>query len=125
MAKPKTADVIAAWLGRICSTERPPTSVTAYNVGLLETTKGYTAYLIGAERYDEANSDWACREAFTPRERSRPLPSGEFDGWEQAQAAVVEAVRGFLASPPGQESFLGRAVAVTVGFDDGELQRVK
>src|SRR5262245_34312540 len=98
MAKAKTADVSTAWLGRVCSIDRPPDSVVAYNVGLFESGMGYTAYLIGADRYDEANSDWACRETFTPKERHRPLPAGEFAGWEQVQAAVVEAVSEFLAS---------------------------
>jgi hypothetical protein len=125
MAKAKTADVISAWLGRVCSAEPPPKSVVAYNVGLLESETGYTAYLIGADQYDEGDSDWACRESFTPNERYRPLPSGEFKSWEQVHAGVVEAVRGFLASQLGRESFLGRAVVVTVGFDDGELEQVK
>jgi hypothetical protein len=125
MAKAKTADVIAVWLGRVCSAERPPKSVVAYNVGLFESEQGYTAYLIGADQYDEQDSDWACRESFTPKERYQPLPAGEFKTWEQAQAGVVEAVRAFLASQPGKKSFLGRATVVTVGFDDGELERVK
>jgi hypothetical protein len=101
MAKAKTADVISAWLGRVCAVERPPASVVAYNVGIFETKKGFTAYLIGADRYDEADGDWACRESFSPKDRYQPLPAGEFAGWEQAHAAVAEAVRGFLGSPPG------------------------
>ena len=121
----KTAEVISAWLGRVCSAERPPEPVVAYNVGLFESKSGYTAYLVGANRYDETDGDWACRASFTPRERYQPLPAGEFGSWEEAHAAVVGAVRGFLDSQPGRESFLGRAVAVTVGFDDGELERVK
>lgn len=125
MAQANTADVIAAWLGRVCAAESPPPSVVAYNVGLFETKKGFTAYLIGADRYDGANSDWACRESFTPKARHQPLPLGKGVGWEQAHAAVVGAVREFLGSPPGRESFLARAQAVTVGFDDGELERVR
>lgn len=125
MTKPKSAQVIAAWLGRICAAERPPSSVVAYNIGLFETKKGYTAYLIGADRYDETNSDWACRESFTPKDRHQPLPAGEFQDWEQAQAAAVQAVRDFLQTPQGSDSFLGRAQAVTVGFDDGELERIR
>jgi hypothetical protein len=125
MAKATAADVIRAWLGRVCSAERPPASVAAYNIGLFETKKGYTAYMVGADQYDEADGDWACRESFTPKDRYQPLPAGEFKGWEQAHAAVAEAVRAFLGSEPGRESFLGRAQAVTVGFDDGELERVK
>lgn len=125
MAKATTRDVISAWLARVCAAKQPSDSVVAYNVGLFETPKGFTAYLVGADRFDPANGDWACRASFTPKERNRPLPGGEFTGWEQALAAVVEAVRTFLDSEPGRASFLARAVAVTVGFDDGELVRVR
>lgn len=125
MAKVRAADAIPAWLGRVCAAENPPGSVVAYNVGLFETRKGYTAYLVGAATFDERNSDWACREAFTPAERECRLPAGEFENWEQVHQAVVAAVRAFLESAAGRQSFLNRAEAVTVGFDDGELERVK
>jgi hypothetical protein len=124
MAQATTGEVIATWLGRICASEQPPKSISAYNIGLFETKKGYTAYLIGAKKFDEANSDWACRSSFRPSERYLPLPAG-INGWEEVHAAVVEAVRNFLASALGAASFLGQATAVTVGFDDGELERVK
>lgn len=125
MAKSNTLDVISAWLGRVCSTEKPLESVIAYNIGIFETKKGFTAYLIGADQFDETDGDWACRQSFTPRVRYQPLPPGEHNGWAQALASVIEAVREFLSSETGQSSFLGRAVAVTVGFDEGDLVRVK
>lgn len=125
MAKAKTVDVIATWLGRVCAAENPPESVVAYNVGLFDSEKGYMAYLIGADQYDENDSDWACRESLTPKERYQKLTTGEFKTWEQAHAGVVEAVRAFLNFQAGKKSFLGRATAITVGFDDGELERVK
>jgi hypothetical protein len=124
VAKASLAERVTAWLGRVTAADTPPASVVAYNIGLLEARKGYSAYLIGADRFEERTGDWACRESFTPAERYLPLPRGEYAGWEQVQAAVVAAVREFLASPAGRASFLGRAVAVTVGFDDGELERV-
>ncbi|MGL4549577.1 MAG: hypothetical protein ACRC33_00205 [Gemmataceae bacterium] len=124
MAKATLTQIVSGWLGRVSAVGAPPASVVAYNVGLLETKKGYAAYLIGADRYDEADGDWACRESFTPAERYLPLPGKGFAGWQDVHAAVVAAVREFLASPAGRESFLGRAAAVTVGFDDGELERV-
>lgn len=55
MAKANLTQSVSAWLGRINSTDVPPTSVVAYNVGLLETKKGYSAYFIGADQYDETN----------------------------------------------------------------------
>ena len=125
MARARAGEVISAWLSRICSTETPPPSVVAYNVGLFETTEGFSAYLMGAESYDKKNPDWACDEVFTPRERYCPLPAKEFRGWEQVHEAVVAAVRAFLASEAGSSSFLARCEAVTVGFDGGDLERVK
>jgi hypothetical protein len=115
----------SAWLARVCREERPPSSVVAYNLGLCETPDGYSAYLIGADRYDAEDSDWACSESFTPSERYFPIPAAEFGSWEQVQKEVVAAVRAFVQSPEGQRSFLAAAEAVTVGFDDGDLERVR
>lgn len=125
MATTTLTQRVCAWLERVSAASTPPASVVAYNVGLFETKKGYSAYLIGAERYDEQNGDWACRESFTPAERYLPLPRKGFVNWQEVRAAMVAAIREFLASPAGQESFLSRAEALTtVGFDDGELERV-
>jgi hypothetical protein len=38
---------------------------------------------------------------------------------------VTEAAREFLASSEGAASFLANARAVTVGFDEGDLKRIK
>lgn len=125
MAKLSVPQAVSSWLGRVCSAAGPPASVVAFNIGLFQTKKGFSAYFVGADQYDERNPDWACRESFTPAERYLPLPRGEHKDWQQVHASVVEAVRAFLDSPAGRDSFLAKAVAVTVGFDDGELERVK
>ncbi|HEY1693565.1 MAG TPA: hypothetical protein VGG39_15460 [Polyangiaceae bacterium] len=36
-----------------------------------------------------------------------------------------DAVRGFVGSSDGASTFLGKAQAVAVGFDDGDLVHVK
>lgn len=125
MAKSIIGPEFAAWLGRVCADETPPDSVVAYNIGLFETPDGYSAYLIGADRYEEGDGDWACNEVFTPKERYCPIPGEGFAGWEDVHAAVVSATREFLASAAGRRSFLASAEVVTVGFDDGDLERVK
>lgn len=119
-------DSIHGWLSRIVISERPSKKVIAYNIGLLETEDGYSAYLIGAEEYDDEDSDWACDEAFVPTEKYLKLPASEFKlgGWESAMKKVVKAVKGALKKPDMQSSFLAKAKAVTVGFDDGDLERV-
>jgi hypothetical protein len=113
------------WLRRICSTEIPPDSIIAYNIGLFETAEGYSAYLVGAEHYDEEDSDWACEQAFKPQEQYFPFSADGLGNWEAVQAAVLVATRAFLMSPDGAMSFLAKAQAVTVGFDDGDLERIK
>jgi hypothetical protein len=127
MAKPRFQDAFSGWLERVSRRETPPASVIAYNVGLFESPNGYTAYLCGADHYSDDSSDWACRESFAPKDRYFNLPAQEFKskGWEEAQEAVITAVKEFLASAQGAQSFLANAQAVTVGFDDGELVRVK
>jgi hypothetical protein len=117
---------ILEWLRQIAETEILPAGIVAFNVGLFETQEGFEAYLAGASRYDAADDSWAEEECFVPQGRYLPLPSSRygFESWETAQAAVISAVRGALASPALQRSFLSKVSAVTVGFDDGDLQRV-
>jgi len=113
------------WLGRIIKLESPSAKIIAYNIGLFETENGFSAYLCGAMKYSVRNGDWATEEAFTPKERYFSFPS-EFArriDWKQAQKATIDAVRAFLADNPN--SFLAKAKAVTVGFDEGDLVRIK
>jgi hypothetical protein len=119
-------EIVGDWLRRVSATETPPASIVALNVGLFETEDGFSAYLTGAEQYDADDPDWACDESFTPRERHIALPvrRGETK-WEQVLEQTARAVRGFLASKEGADTFFSRARAVTVGFDDGDLVRVK
>lgn len=117
----------AEWLARVCQEGPPAASVNAFNVGLFETPDGYSAYLIGSERFDPEDSDWACHEAFTPNERYFPMAANQFGfrNWKDVQKATVDATRAFLESADGKRTYLASATAVTVGFDDGDLQRVK
>jgi hypothetical protein len=126
MQSTELADVLVVWLRRLSSTETPPSSVVAFNVGLFQTEKGFTAYLAGAPRYDAEDADWVFNETFAPRERCVSLPVRRDQATSQrVQELASDAVRRFLCSPDGEQSFLADAQAVTVGFDDGDLVRVK
>jgi hypothetical protein len=119
-------DMIVCWLQRLSSTEDPPPSVVAFNIGLFESNDGFSAYLAGSTRYDPGNSDWPCDEVFAPRERYCALPVRRGDmKWDQVLERAANAIRVFLASSDGAASFLSRAQAVTVGFDDGDLVRIR
>ena len=121
----RLANDLTAWLRRVTLEENPPPNIVAYNIGLLETEDGYSAYLVGAERFDSTIGDWACNEAFTPKERYVPLPIRRDEmKWPEVLERVVEAARAYLSSSDAALSFFGRCEAVTVGFDDGDLVRV-
>lgn len=125
MADANVLNEFSSWLGRISQTETPPSSVIAYNIGLVETNDGFSAYLIGADEFDPEDSDWACEESFTPEERYFPIPQGvSSNDWSEVHRQVADALRKFLSSANGKKSFLAKAKAVTVGFDDGELERI-
>ena len=116
---------VETWLEEVVRDEKPSPSVIAFNIGLFESPEGYCAYLSGAERYSNEDPDWACEEAFTPAHRYCVLGEPAGRGWKEVQGSVVDSVRRFLDSPPGAASFLAKARAVTVGFDDGDLIPVK
>ena len=116
---------VAKWLEEVVRVENPPPAVIAFNIGLFESPEGYCAYLAGAERYSDSDPDWARDEAFTPQHRYCVLEELEGRDWEEVQRSVVESLRGFLDSPLGGSSFLAKARAVTVGFDDGDLVPVR
>ena len=115
------------WLSRVVAAECPPEGVIAFNVGLFETEEGYCAYLSGATQFDPDDDDWACDEAFSPAERYCPLgrDAAASKDWEALLHEVIETLKAFLASEPGRHSYLAKAKAVTVGFDAGNLVRVR
>ena len=117
--------MVVDWLRRILVAEAPPPDVVAFNVGLIETENGYAAYLIGSRSFDPGDDDWACNEDFSPTERYCEIGAGCSDEtWEAVRDRVAEELGKFLSTPEAQNSFLGRAKAVTIGFDEGELLRI-
>ena len=114
---------ILEWLERLAASETPGTDIVAYNIGIFETERGYCAYLTGARHFDPDDDDWAVAAEFAPAERFLVLDRQPLQ-WQQVLALFVAALRQFLTQAIGRSSFLGRAAAVTVGFDGGDLVRV-
>ncbi|HEY6019519.1 MAG TPA: hypothetical protein VIY48_06350 [Candidatus Paceibacterota bacterium] len=115
---------IATWLTGIAETEFPSGGVVAFNIGLFEGAEGFTAYLIGSKEYDSSDSDWACSEDFVPERKYFKLEHSIGKEWGLLESEVVNEVKSFLLSPSAAKSFFAKAVAVTVGFDDGDLVKV-
>lgn len=47
--KKNCKDVFNDWMSQIVSNENPDEEIIAYNIGLIETEKGYSAYFMGAK----------------------------------------------------------------------------
>lgn len=116
------------WLVSVNQSDLPPKNIVAFNFGLFENPKGcYTTYLIGSRNFDPENDDWACNDDYTPIEKYLELSehrSAEKD-WQEVLRDMVDLLRRYTQSPEFPESFLANATAITVGFDDGDLERVK
>ena len=121
----KNYDHILPWVKGILSKENPSGQVIAYNFGLTEKLKCYSIYLIGSKSYDENNDDWACNESFVPREREINLLYSKKTKWSEVLDETVKNIQRLLKEDFIKDSFLESAKAITVGFDDGDLIKIK
>ena len=118
---------IADWFDRIGRTSPPPVGIVALNIGIFETPNGYTIYLTGSTEYDPNNDDWACREDYSPKERYFELPREFTDGkdWQEVEKDLQELIRNILSSDQFANNALAKTEIFAVGFDDGDLTRLK
>lgn len=111
-----------AWTDKALS-KPVPEKVIAFSFNLAEP---WCVELVGADKYSDDDSDWACPpEAFRAKVRNFDLPENEVGSeWEPVLEAAKAMVSAYLARPsPGSER-LKEAVAIVVGFVDGDLNKV-
>ena len=124
-------DLFDNWIREIIKTESPDKNIIAYKFGLLETPdvpSGYYLYLIGAKEYDQGDDDWASGFGdYKPKNTYLGLPEKEFKNveWEKVQQMIIKKVKDFMKTDDYKSSFFYNAKAIAVGFDDGDLVRVK
>ena len=120
-------NALKEWLSRVVAAEAPPKDIIAYNIGIFETDQGYSAYLAGSTGFDEDDDDWACEADFSPAERYLKIPADYADdsSWQSILRQVVTDAEDFLQSEQAVASFFSRSRAVTVGFDGGDLTRIR
>jgi hypothetical protein len=98
--------------------------LAAFNFNLAESAHKFQVDLVGATRYDPDDPDWACDEAFASDPRFFDLPhSAVGSRWEDVQQLVSRFITDYIRTAPSA-SPLRSARAVTIGFVDGELERV-
>ena len=115
------------WLDRINKTETVSNSIVAFNFGLFETEDNYTIYLIGSGTFDEQDDDWATNVDFEPEDKYFELDSSLVKGkdWQEALEVSEKLVTEYLNSINLKNTIFKNAEAITTGFDDGELVRIK
>jgi hypothetical protein len=116
-----------SWIRKINVAEKPKSEIIAYNFGLLERENGFAMYIIGSMEYDAEDDDWACNTDFEPKNKYLDLPMeyAEGKGWEDILIASTELIKNYLKSNDFQTSIFKNAKAITTGFDDGDLVRIK
>lgn len=117
-------DKIEKWLQQIVVSECVPTDIVAFNFGIFEVDDGYCIYLIGSKYYDESDDDWVCSVDYEPKEKYLEITNTEMD-WEEFQKNVEKIVSNYILEKGISETSFFSGKIVTVGFDDGALERIK
>ncbi|MFD1186274.1 hypothetical protein [Pontibacter rugosus] len=115
------------WLDRINKTETVDDRIIALNFGLFEAENGYTLYLTGSECFDEEDDTWATNIDFEPKEKYFVLSSSLVKGkeWQEVLTVSKELVTEYLNAVNLSNTIFKHVKAITIGFDDGNLIRIK
>ena len=115
------------WLNNIQKIDGiPPKEVIAFNFGIYESETGYKIYLVGSFEYDENDDDWACIEMPTKSHRYFDLPKElQSKAWDEILTACVNSLIELEKEGKLKIDLFKNAIAITAGFDDGELIKIR
>jgi hypothetical protein len=104
----------------------PPDSVIAFNLGLMKSDHGYMMYFVGAFEYSEDDDDWACIEPPKKAYRYLRLPDKvQNETWETILELCKIALTEMELDGTLNMTLIKNAKAITTGFDDGELVKIR
>lgn len=112
-------DEFAKWADSALEKEIPENTM-ALNFNLYEESEEDTwaVQLIGSERFDEDDEDWACYETFTTGEELYRWT--EEGGWEKALENALENLKEYLSKGKYSAELL-KYKGVGIGFVDGDI----
>jgi hypothetical protein len=113
------------WINGIISKEQPSEDIIAYYFGLFESLDHYMIYLSGSTEYDAEDPDWACNNDFTPEDKYLRLQEYRGMSWQEVLEKVRIQLEAILETEVPSNSFLGKASAIAIGFDDGDLVTIR
>lgn len=110
------------WIDTVLKNQEIPTDIVAFCFNLYEESDGSWAMeLVGTERFDLEDEDWACDEVtdFGSREN---LYHWEMEcEWDEALAYMVNELTQYLSSGNYADLFKSKE-GVGVGFVDGSIE---
>ena len=120
-------EIIHNWIKLLCIEEAPAECIIALNFGVFESLNGFTLYLIGSCDFDEEDDDWACSVVYEPKRKYLEIiPPGYVNiNYNLFLSEVIEIISSLLLDTEINESKLFYNRIVTIGFDDGDLLRIK
>lgn len=118
-------EVVEKWFDKVNGIEIVPTNITALNFGLFESDENYILYLTGSEIYDESDDDWATEIDYEPKNKYVVLPDSKNRDWKEVQYEIENIITGFINTESFQNSIFSKIKNITVGFDNGDLKKIK
>lgn len=121
-------DDFTSWLN-MALIEDIPTEVEAFCFNLFspagEENVIFGIELIGADRFDKSDEDWACFEVWEPKQRDIFIPiEYSTDDWEICQLKMKKLIQSYLSSTNTNINVLKQHKAVAIGFVDGNLDLI-
>lgn len=118
---------IVDWLKNIEKQDGiPPDSVIAFNLGLMESDQGFMMYFVGSFDYSEDDDDWACVEPPAKPYRYLKLPDEvQNESWETILDICKNTLMELESDGTLNTTLMKNAKAITTGFDDGELIKIR
>lgn len=118
---------IIKWIDNIQQRDGiPPKEVVAFNFGIFENENGYVLYLVGSFDYDENDDDWASLELPVESYRYLNFPIAfKTKKWDLILSYCSNLLSELEAEGKLNIPLLQNAIAITTGFDDGDLIKIR
>lgn len=91
--------------------------------GIFESENGYCVYLIGSESYDVDDDDWACDVDYEPVDKYLNIEGVDVDPDKFLNEVITILLD--IISLEKVSAWLLHTKYITVGFDDGVLEKIR
>lgn len=111
------------WLFELSQDNSGDNGIIALYFGIYETKTGFCLYLTGSKQYDETDDDWACSVDYEPKTNYLSIDSTM--DWEQFFNMVSVIIKECINEPLISKTELFCNKIIAIGFDDGQILRIK